>query len=190
MNILLPPSEGKTAPTEGGPVDLDSLAFPGSLRENRARLIGELEKLADRPRAKAVEALAISKGQAGDIDRNAAVASAPSAPAAEVYAGVLYDRLDFGSLGARASREAADRVLIASALWGMLRPTDRIPYYRLSMKARLPRMPGLAAFWRPSRAIAMEEAGNDRDGGFATHLTVPAVGLCPVDELPEGLTWA
>jgi 6-hydroxycyclohex-1-ene-1-carbonyl-CoA dehydrogenase len=28
--------------------------------------------------------------------------------------------------------------------------------------------------------------GNDRDGGFATHLTVPAVGLCPVDELPEG----
>ena len=28
--------------------------------------------------------------------------------------------------------------------------------------------------------------GNDRDGGFATHLTVPAVGLCPVDELPKG----
>lgn len=26
--------------------------------------------------------------------------------------------------------------------------------------------------------------GNDRDGGFATHLTVPSVGLCPVDELP------
>lgn len=28
--------------------------------------------------------------------------------------------------------------------------------------------------------------GNDCDGGFATHLTVPANGLCPVDELPEG----
>jgi len=28
--------------------------------------------------------------------------------------------------------------------------------------------------------------GNDRDGGFATHLTVPSVGLCPIDELPEG----
>lgn len=28
--------------------------------------------------------------------------------------------------------------------------------------------------------------GNDRDGGFATHLTVPAVGLCPIDQLPEG----
>ncbi len=164
MNILLPPSEGKTTPVDDGQVDLDSLVFSARLGESRARLIRELEKLADRPTAKAVEALAISKGQAGEIARDAAVASAPAAPAAEVYSGVLYDRLDFGSLGARASREAADRVLIASALWGMLRPTDRIPYYRLSMKARLPRIPGLAAFWRPSLTIAMEEAGHDRDG--------------------------
>ena len=27
MLILLPPSEGKFMPSEGGPVDLDSLAF-------------------------------------------------------------------------------------------------------------------------------------------------------------------
>ena len=31
--------------------------------------------------------------------------------------------------------------------------------------------------------------GNDGDGGFATHVTVPARGLCPVpDELPAGLS--
>ena len=29
MLILLPPSEGKTAPSEGAPVELSSLAFPG-----------------------------------------------------------------------------------------------------------------------------------------------------------------
>lgn len=28
--------------------------------------------------------------------------------------------------------------------------------------------------------------GNDGDGGFASHVTVPAVGLAPVDELPPG----
>jgi 6-hydroxycyclohex-1-ene-1-carbonyl-CoA dehydrogenase len=33
--------------------------------------------------------------------------------------------------------------------------------------------------------------GNDADGGFATHVRVPARGLCPVpEELPQGLTLA
>jgi hypothetical protein len=164
MKILLPPSEGKSSPASGEPVDLDSLVFSGPLRENRERLISKLSNLAERPQARAVEALAISAGQAGEIERNAAIASAPAAPAASVYSGVLYDRLGFRDLSRRASESAAERVLIASALWGMLRPGDRIPYYRLSMKARLPRVPGLPAFWRSALAGAMEEAGYDRDG--------------------------
>src|SRR5579864_1185161 len=33
--------------------------------------------------------------------------------------------------------------------------------------------------------------GNDGDGGFATHVVVPARGLCPVpDKLPDGVTLA
>ena len=38
MLILLPPSEGKTAPETGDPVDLGSLAFP-SLNKTRERLL-------------------------------------------------------------------------------------------------------------------------------------------------------
>ncbi len=166
MIILLPPSEGKASPGAGAPVELGSLVFDEQLGEQRARLIGKLEKLAERPRSKAVEALAISSGQAGDVDRDAAVATAPAAPAAEVYSGVLYDRLDLNGLGSGGTRKAAEHVLIASALWGMLRPQDRIPYYRLSMKARLPRLPGLAAFWRDSISTAMEGAGHDLEGGL------------------------
>ena len=166
MMILLPPSEGKAEPGAGSPVDLESLAFHEHLGPGRARLIGELQKLADRPRAKAVAALGISPGQAGDVDRDARVTDAPAGPAAEVYTGVLYDRLDLSGLSAVAARRAADRVLIASALWGMLSPGDRIPYYRLSMKARLPRLPGLAAFWRAPLAAAMENAGHDAEGGL------------------------
>jgi cytoplasmic iron level regulating protein YaaA (DUF328/UPF0246 family) len=48
----------------------------------------------------------------------------------------------------------------------MLRPGDRIPYYRFSMKARLPRLPGMAAYWRPALAEAMEAAGHDEEGGL------------------------
>ena len=166
MLILLPPSEGKADPAEGPPVDLATLAFDDHLRGGRSRLIGKLEKLAERPRAKAVEALGISPGQAGDVDRDAEVLTAPAAPAAEVYSGVLYDHLGLNGLGSVAAKRAADHVLIASALWGVLRPTDRIPYYRLSMKARLPRLPGLAAYWREPLAAAMEDAGHDEEGGL------------------------
>lgn len=115
---------------------------------------------------KAVEALGISAGQAGDVVRDGQLSTAPAAPAAEVYSGVLYDRLGFASLGKTAARRSADTVLIASALWGMLRPGDRIPYYRYSMKARLPRLPAMAAWWRPALAEAMEVAGHDEEGGL------------------------
>ena len=129
-------------------------------------MIGKLEKLADRPVASAVEALGISPGQAADIQRDATIRTAPAAAASHVYTGVLYERLGFGSLKGPAARRAGENLLIASALWGMLRPGDRIPYYRLSMKARLPRVGGLAAFWRAPLAAAMEEAGHDHEGGL------------------------
>ena len=48
-------------------------------------------------------------------------------------------------------------MLIASALWGVVRPGDRIPYYRLSAKAKLDGIGGLAAFWRPALAEALPD---------------------------------
>ena len=42
-------------------------------------------------------------------------------------------------------------------MWGVLRPTDRIPYYRLSAKAKLDGVGGLAAFWRPALADALPD---------------------------------
>jgi len=164
--ILLPPSEGKSDPAPGPPVDLDGLAFADQLRDQRERLVAGLEKLSRRSVKKAVEALVISAGQAADVARDGQLASAPAAPAAEVYSGVLYDRLGFGSLTPIAAKRSAERVLIASALWGMLRPGDRIPYYRFSMKARLPRLPGMAAYWRPALAEAMEAGGHDHEDGL------------------------
>jgi uncharacterized protein len=97
--------------------------------------------------------LAVSKGQAGEVAVDAELGSAPAGPAAEVYTGVLYDRLRLPDLPKRAQ----GRVLIASALWGVLRPADRIPYYRFSAKARLDGIGGLAAFWRPALAAALPD---------------------------------
>ena len=71
---------------------------------------------------------------------------APAVPAAELYTGVLFGALGLADL-------PWDGVLIASALWGVVRPGDRIPAYRLDMSAKPPGVGALAAYWRePLRA--------------------------------------
>lgn len=185
MLILLPPSEGKTPPTGGRPVDLGELAFARELTAKRERVLAALVRTsAGRQRGRALKALGLSTGQAGELERNAALEGAPAAPAAEVYAGVLFERLRLAELPA----EAHERVLIASALWGVVRPADRIPAYRLSISARLPRIAGLAAYWRPALEQALPDDGlvvDLRSGGYAAawtprHATVVTVrGFTP-----------
>jgi cytoplasmic iron level regulating protein YaaA (DUF328/UPF0246 family) len=157
MLILLPPSEGKTHPETGAPVDFASLVFAAELGERRAELLDALERLGSVPAAQAVKKLAISSGQAGEIEIDARLRQAPTAPAAKVYSGVLYERLGLGGLPAAARR----RVLIASALWGVVRPDDRIPYYRFSAKARLDGIGALAGYWRPALAEALPDEEGD-----------------------------
>jgi cytoplasmic iron level regulating protein YaaA (DUF328/UPF0246 family) len=130
MLILLPPSEGKAEPEGGEPVDLDSLVFAAELLKQRQKLLRAVD-----PKLR----------------------KAPAAPAAEVYTGVLYQRLDLPGLTAAARRRAAKRVLIASALWGFVRPPDRIPCYRLSPSIKLDGIGPLAAWWRPALAAAMPD---------------------------------
>lgn len=127
--VLLPPSEGKARPEEGETVDLGSLVFAEELGAKREGLI-----------------------EAFDSE----LLDAPAAPAAEVYTGVLYGRLELPKLGARAQ----GRVLIASALWGFVRPDDRIPYYKFPPKTRLEGIGAPAAYWRPALAATMP----DREG--------------------------
>jgi cytoplasmic iron level regulating protein YaaA (DUF328/UPF0246 family) len=168
MLILLPPSEGKTAPTSGAPVKLEELAFAAELTESRRKLLAALAGLAELPLERAVSMLAVSAGQAGEVAVDAELSSAPAGPAAVVYTGVLYDRLRLPELPKRAQ----GRVLIASALWGVVRPGDRIPYYRLSAKAKLRGIGGLAAFWRPALTAALPDDGGKlvvdmRSGAYA-----------------------
>lgn len=157
MLILLPPSEGKFTPSEGAPVDLDSLAFAAGLGERRERLLDALERLGTVSTARALKQLDISKGQVGEIAVDAALRTASAAPAATVYTGVLYDHLRLPELPVRARR----RVLIASALWGVVRPDDRIPYYRFSAKARLTKIGPPASYWRDDLARVMPDEPGD-----------------------------
>ena len=183
MLILLPPSEGKTAPATGAPLDLDALAHP-ELTAVRERVLAALVKLSAGREARALAALDLSPRQAGELALNAALLSAPAAPAAEVYTGVLYERLRLPELPAA----ARERVLIASAIWGVVRPDDRIPAYRLSMAARLPRLGGLAARWRPVLRAALPDGGlvvDLRSGPYAAAWTPRAAEVVAVRAFAE-----
>ena len=123
MLVLLPPSETKADGGVGAPLDLDALSFP-DLNPVRRKLADNLVELAaDVPASMA--ALGLTERQDAEVARNARLFASPTMPALHRYTGVLYDRLRLPDLPKRAQ----GRVLIASALWGVLRPADRIPYY-------------------------------------------------------------
>lgn len=84
-----------------------------------------------------------------------ALRAAPAARAADVYTGVLFQALRLPELPAPARR----RVLIASGLWGVLRPGDRIPAYKLPIASKLPGVGPLAALWRPSLRALLPDRG-------------------------------
>ncbi|MBE2316134.1 peroxide stress protein YaaA [Solirubrobacter sp. CPCC 204708] len=149
MLILLPPSEGKTAPSGGEPVDVAALPFPG-LNKTRERLLDVLSRLTF-PRA--LTYLDIGPGLEEEARRNLTLRDEPAAPAHEVYTGVLYEHLGLGSFA------DTENVLIASALWGFVRPGDRIPAYRLSMGATLPHIASLPALWRDPLRKALPDEG-------------------------------
>lgn len=147
MLILLPPSETKAAPSRGKPLDLASLRFPG-LTAARERMLDALVSLCRDDPDKAAATLAVPMSQLGLVGRNARLPTEPTARADRVYAGVLYDALDLPTLTTAAARRASRSVAIASSLFGLVGPTDRIPAYRLSGDAVLPAVGSVAGHWR------------------------------------------
>lgn len=151
MLIVLPPSEGKAVPTRGAALDLSTLSLP-DLAPARQQVLDALVALCsdagDGARERAAEVLGLSAGQVDLVDRNAALASAPTARADRIYTGVVYDALDVASLSTAAKRRAATRLAVSSSLFGVVRVGDRIPSYRLSGDASLPGLGPVAAHWR------------------------------------------
>lgn len=142
MLILLPPSEGKAGQGDGPPLDLGRLSSP-ALNPVRELLVDRLVELCADEDA-AVKALKLPASGRHYVQANRALRTAPTLAAWELYNGVLYDRLGLGDL------PDGEQVLIASPLWGLLRPSDRVPPYRMPMSTRFPGLDGLAKLWRPA----------------------------------------
>jgi cytoplasmic iron level regulating protein YaaA (DUF328/UPF0246 family) len=175
--VLLPPSESKAVPPRrGAAVDLAHLSFP-ELIDVRTRILEALLETSAHPQALA--RLGVGASLADEVARNLTLPTAPTRPAHAVYTGVLYDALGWSTLSAGARRRGANRVLISSALWGVLRPNDRVPSYRLSMDGDLPGLGTLARQWRSVLPEVLESAAG-RKGLIVDCRSGPYAAAAPI----------
>lgn len=153
MIVLLPPSETKAVGGEGvlDPASLGFAALRGRRRTTAAAL--RRVRLAEAPAV-----LGLGLRTAHEARWNRGLTTGPTLPAVERYTGVLYDALDVRGLDPAARAWVDGRVVIASALFGLLRPSDRIPAYRLSGSTSLPDLP-LRAHWSGAIAAVLRATG-------------------------------
>lgn len=169
MLILLPPSEGKTAPASGPSTRLEDLSHP-RLNPARQRVGDALTKVSGQRNA--MEVLGVGQSLAQEVERNRTLWANPADAAARIYTGVLYEAARMAQWNPEQLTRAKDRVRILSALWGALAPTDLIPAYRLPMSTSLGRLGPLAAYWRKHLTAPLTELAGDglvvdcRSGGY------------------------
>ena len=160
MLIILPPSESKRLPPgQGQPVDLEALSFP-ELTAVRNQVLDAM--IATSTLADATRRLQVGPSVAGQVAQNAFVRELPVVPVLEVYTGPLHTGLNAGSWSNATAERAKRDLVVASPLWGLLRPTDEIPPYRLHICSRLVGMDWLKPTWRPVLGpLLAETAGSD-----------------------------
>lgn len=170
MLIILPPSETQSGtPPTGQPLDLDRLAFP-ALNPLREHVIRALIKTSAAPDALA--RLLVRPRLIGDVLANTTLRESPTQAAWRLFAGPLYRGLDPASLSKEAIKRTDRTVVIASSLFGAIRPTDPVPAYRLSICARLIGMERLEPTWRAVLPPVLKHAVGRR--GVVLDLRSPA----------------
>jgi uncharacterized protein len=155
--ILLPPSESKATPERGAPIDLGRMSF-AELTDVREQALTSLVDLCAGDPDVAGRVLGLGPTQADDVRRNARLLANPTARADRIYSGVLYESLDLASLDLAARRRATRSLAVTSSLFGLLRPGDRIPSYRLAGGVNLPGFGVVSARWREVLDPVVREA--------------------------------
>lgn len=159
MLIVVPPSESKRpSPPDGPAVALDDLSFQ-ELTPTRRRLIDALMATSAAPDA--FRRLGVRPGKAREVAQNTWLLELPTIPVLDVYTGPLHDGLDAARLSRPAAARLQQSVVVNSPLWGLLRPRDRIPPYRLHVHAHLLGMDRIDDVWHEVLPEPLANAAGD-----------------------------
>lgn len=89
--------------------------------------------------------------------------SAPLISALDRYnPGVMYQAMDFPGLPTGAQRRLLEEGIIFTGMFGLLRPDDLIPEYRLRMDANVPGIGKVSTFWKDILSRELNETLTDR----------------------------
>lgn len=164
FSILLPPAEGKQ---EGGnPYAPDMFDYRSSttfnffkdLNPERRELIRAVRKMVNDLDEDELENILGVKGDnlEAAIKANSTIMNAPLMSALDRYSpGVMYQAMDFPGLPTGAQRRLLEEGIIFSGMFGLLRPDDLIPNYKLRMDAKVPGIGAengngkVSQYWKP-----------------------------------------
>lgn len=158
LAILLAPAEGKQP--GGNPFAPDMFDYRTSgtfnyfedLNPERRKLIDTLQEVIEDAEPEELEGMLGVEGPELEeaIRVDSEIYDAPLMSALDRYSpGVMYAAMDFANLPTGAQRRLLENGIILSGLFGLLRPDDLIPNYRLGMDAELPDIGQVAAYWKP-----------------------------------------
>lgn len=165
FSILLPPAEGKQ---EGGnPFAPDMFDYRTSntfnyfhqLNPNRRKLIEHLQGVITSGEHD-LEALFGVKDAALEaaVKTNLDILHGPLISALDRYSpGVMYQAMDFPGLPTGAQRRLLEEGIIFSGIFGLLRPDDLIPMYKLKMDANLPGTGKIGQYWKESISVLLND---------------------------------
>lgn len=135
----------------------------------------------------AAKTLDLGPQQRDLLTTNAELLTAKCAPAIEIYTGVLYDHLGYSTMNAKARARVDSSVLISSALFGFIAPTNPIPAYRLSGSSIIPQIGSLVQYWKTELLDSLAQCGEElildmRSGSYeklapAKQLNQPVVSV-------------
>ena len=165
--ILLPSAEGKA--TGGNPLAPDMFDYRTSntfnyfsdLNPERRAVIKALQQFVASSEESDLEKLFGVKGDTLEeaVRVNQEIFGSPLLAAVDRYGpGVMYTSMEFAELPTGAQRRLLENGVIFSGLFGLLRPDDLIPNYRLKMDAALPELGKMSKYWKPTLSPALNQA--------------------------------
>ncbi len=123
MVILIPPSEGKTP---GGVSP--ALKKPPKNSKEIIERINAVSKL-EWPKILGVKGKALDQA----VVANKEILTSKTMPAIDRYSGVVYKAIDYPSMDEQSKKYLDEHVRIVSSVFGLVKPTDLIPDYKLKI---------------------------------------------------------